>query len=178
MSADTPPDPDRWQWLADTFWYVKTPDLPALQFIPLTQQLAWLVDQTVWHIQGTHHGYFWGIAATLVYPAGSEAPRHGPRARRRPATLLGTITPEGTVHMTFLRDSSTDVVVVAPGRLTRHDGGPSLEMQMSTGERSRVLHWAYMVMVKPGEPAWDHLPGVDMSVPEFLAGAPSPKPPR
>jgi hypothetical protein len=178
MSVDTTSDRARWQWLADTFWCVMTPDLPALRFAPDSLQLGWLVDQTVWHIQGFQDGYFWGVSATLVYPAGSAAPRHGPRARRQTATLLGTITPEGTLQISFLRDSSTNDVVVAPGRVREHDGAASLEMQMSTGNRRRVLHWAYMAPVKPGDPAWDHLPGVDMSVPEFLGDAAAPKPPQ
>ncbi len=171
-------DRARFRWLVDSYWYVQTPDLPALRFDPDSGQLDWLVDQTVWHIQGYTNGYFWGVTAALLYEAGSEVPKHGLRARRRHATMLGTVTPEGRVHITLLQGSDAASAVVGIGTLTEHQGVPSFEMQMSTGQDSRVLHWAYMLPVKEGEPSWESLPGVHMSVPEFLKDATSPKPPR
>ncbi|MEN9867690.1 MAG: hypothetical protein RL748_3280, partial [Pseudomonadota bacterium] len=51
----------QWAWLTDTYWYVRTPDLPALQLDPEDNLLSWLVDQTVWHISGYKNGYFWGV---------------------------------------------------------------------------------------------------------------------
>ena len=48
----------------------------------------------------------------------------------------------------------------------------TFEMQMST-ERgdNRVLHWANMVETREGEASWNHLPGLDLSVPQMLEGA-------
>lgn len=166
------------RWLVNTHWYVQTPDLPALRYDPDSRQLDWLVDQAVWHIQGYGNGYFWGVSATLLYEAGSEVPKQGPRARRHTSTMLGTVTPEGRVHITFIQGSSAENAVLGIGSLIEHEGVPSFEMQMSTGSRSRVLHWAYMLPVKEGDAAWDCLPGVNMSVPKFLEDAPPPIPPH
>lgn len=171
-------DRSRFRWLVNTYWYVQTPDLPALRFDVDKGQLDWLVDQTVWHIQGYGNGYFWGVTAALLYEAGSEIPTHGLRARRRHATMLGTVTPDGRVHITFIQGSSAEDAVTGTGTLTEYQGAPSFQMQMSTGKDSRVLHWAYMLPVQVGEPAWDSLPGVNMSVPEFLKDATPIKPPR
>ena len=41
-----------WSWLADSYWYVPRPDLPALQLDPEDNVLSWLVDQTVWQRSG------------------------------------------------------------------------------------------------------------------------------
>jgi hypothetical protein len=39
-----------WDFLGDTYWYVTSPDLPALEFSPNDDILSWRGDQTVWHI--------------------------------------------------------------------------------------------------------------------------------
>jgi hypothetical protein len=50
-------------------------------------------------------------------------------------------------------------------------------MQMSSGDRNRTAHWAYMVQTRPGEPSWESLPGVGLSVPEMLEETKAPKSP-
>src|SRR3954469_6655359 len=81
-----------WSWLADTYWCVPRPDLPALQLDPEDNVLSWLVDQTVWHISGYQSGYFWGVTGALTYDAGGGAPAGGPGAGRR----RGRTTPART----------------------------------------------------------------------------------
>ncbi len=90
---------------------------------------------------------------------------------------LGSITPEGSVHLTFVADAalSSRTATIGIGRTVPRDGGWSLEMQMSSGSRERTAHWAYMVRTQPGDPSWDSLPGIGLSVPEMLEGL---EPPR
>lgn len=45
-------EPSDWSWLADTYSYVPEESLPALRLDPSENTLAWVVDQTVWHITG------------------------------------------------------------------------------------------------------------------------------
>jgi hypothetical protein len=61
------------------------------------------------------------------------------------------------------------------GRVVEHEGGIALEMQMSTGTIERTAHWAYMMQTRPGDPSWDALPGVGLSVPEMLEAMDPPK---
>lgn len=163
-----------WSWLADTYWYVPAESLSALRYDPRKNTLAWVVDQTVWHITGYRAGYFWGVTAVMQYDTGEEPP-----ARPTGLVMFGSITPEGSVHVTFCPDvarlslSST----VGIGRAILHDRGPSLEMQMSTGMTERLAHRAYMTRTNPRDPSWTALPGIALSVPEMLEGIEPPSVP-
>lgn len=46
---------------------------------------------------------------------------------------------------------------------------------MSTGTIERTAHWASMMQTRPGDPSWDALPGVGLSVPEMLEAMDPPK---
>ena len=48
-------------------------------------------------------------------------------------------------------------------------------MQMSSGNDVLTAHWADMTQVRPGDSSWERLPGVDVSVPEMLAGCAPPR---
>src|SRR5918911_708169 len=95
-------NPSDWSRLQDTYWCVLPENLPALQFDAGDNTLAWVVDQTVWHVTGYRGGYFWGVSATLIRPAGGQAPQRGPGYAPVCFTMLGTITPEGRIHLTFM----------------------------------------------------------------------------
>lgn len=156
-----------WDFLADTYWYVTPPDLPALQLSSDDNLLAWQVDQTVWHISGYENGYFWGVSSAIVHDPG--APGGDPRQMK----LIGTVTGEGQVQITFLGDGLVgDTLVTGFGRMVELDGQWAFQMQMAaaTGKRY-VFHWANMVQTKEGDASWNRLPGVESSVPEMLAGA-------
>jgi hypothetical protein len=45
---------------------------------------------------------------------------------------------------------------------------------MSTGPNARfhVIHWAYMTQSDSSQPSWQSVPGVGVSIPEFLAQCP------
>ncbi len=169
MTAPPPPDPSTWSWLADTYWCVPPANLPALR-LEEGDKLAWQVDQTVWHITGYGDGYFWGVSATLLRAAGEAASEQGPGSQPLGFTMLGSITPEGRVYLTFIPVSAGSITT-GIGRAVPHETGWSLEMQMATGSHAQTTaHWAYMVRVQEGDPYWDFLPGFGLSVPEMLAG--------
>lgn len=159
-----------WSWLQDTYWYVPPGNLPALQLDPDSDILSWVIDQTVWHITGYRDGYFWGSSTTLMRQQGSEVPAHGPGSHPVCFAMFGSITPEGRIHLTFILDSkaSSGPPTIGIGRAVPQENDWRLEMQMSSGTRNETAHWAYMTRVRPGDPAWDSLPGVGLSVPEML----------
>lgn len=169
-------NPTSFNWLAGTYWYVPEADLPALKLDPDANTLTWVVDQTVWQITGYRTGYFWGVSATLLHDDGAEVPAHGPRSRPVHFTMLGSITPEGRVHLTFIpaASSSSRSATIGVGCAVQRGGTWSLEMQMSSGSGDRTAHWAYMLPVRPGDPSWESLPGVGISVPQMLEGCEPP----
>jgi len=170
-------DATDFSWLEGTYWYVPAADLPAMQYDAARNTLAWIVDQTVWHITGYRAGYFWGISSVLIHDAGDEVPARGRGARPTGLALLGSITLEGSVHLTFVPGAvlTSRSATIGIGRAIEHEGGIALEMQMSTGTLERTAHWAYMMQTKPGDPSWEALPGVGLSVPEMLDGMDPPK---
>lgn len=161
-----------WAWLEDTFWYVLTPDLPALQLDPDSGALSWLVDQTVWHVTGYRNGYLWGVTSALMYSAQDGMATRGPRSRPSHLTLVGTVTPSGQVQLTFLPQGRIGSVTTGTGQMVQRQGTWVFEMQMSTDRGgSRALHWANMVQTREGEASWNELPGLGTSVPWMLEGA-------
>jgi|SRR6185436_372177 len=170
MAWNISSDPSTWSWLEDTYWCVPPASLPALRFDQDGNALTWVVDQTVWHITGYRDGYFWGVCAALLRDAGEPVPERGPGSQPRGFTMLGSVTPEGRVHLTFIPDSQGSATI-GIGRAVRHQAEWSLEMQMSSGAGSQTTaHWAYMMRVRPDDPSWSSLPGVGLSVPEMLVG--------
>ena len=166
-----------WSWLQDTYWYVLPENLSALQFNPDDDTLAWVVDQTVWHITGYLNGYFWGVSSTLILQGGEQTPERGPGSRPVCFTMMGSITPEGQVYLTFIpgNASSSRSATTGIGRAIEHKNNWSLEMQMSSSNDERTAHWAYMTRVQPGDASWESLPGVGISVPEMLEGCEPPQ---
>ena len=87
--------------------------------------------------------------------------------------LTASITPEGSVHMTFIPLNSAGDGSIGIGNMRWRDGAWMAEMQMSAplGSDRRVLHWAYMVQCKPDDRAWKQLPGTNQSLPDFMQAA-------
>lgn len=160
-----------WRWLQDTYWYVLPANLPALQLNSDNDLLTWVIDQTVWHITGYRNGYFWGVSATLILKDREKMAQHGPGSQPVCFTMLGTITPEGRIHLTFIRDPkfSSGAPTIGIGRAVPYQNDWRLEMQMSSGAGEQTAHWAYMARVQPDDPSWESLPGVGLSVPEMLS---------
>jgi hypothetical protein len=165
-TADAPrATPRRWAWLADTYWYVPKPNLPAIIYDPGSGTLIPIRDQTVYHISGYRTGYFWG---ETVSQFGQSAPSS--------SALIGSVTPQGRVLLSF---SSSSEVTQGYGSMTKKRGQWAMENQMFSGSASgRVGHWAYMVQTRPGMKSWKTLPLAKVSVPTFLGhySGPVPKP--
>jgi hypothetical protein len=159
-----------WSWLKDTYWYCPATDMPALQ-TQSDRTFAWMVDQTVWRITGYRDGYFWGVASTLLTPAGET-----PDAKQKSeSTFYASITPDGRVHITFVR--STLSTTIGIGVANRRTDRVQFSMQMSSGPGSSlVVHWAQMLQVSPDDPAWTQLPGAGVSVSAMVDDIAPPQP--
>jgi len=156
---------DKWAWIAGTYWYVPTKNLPAYTYSPQTNSLATISDQTVFQLAGYANGYFWG---NVVGQSGSNPPSC--------QSLVGSVTPEGKVYLNFnvLPYKPGAAATIGLGTMVKKGGQWTMANQMSTGSSSlQVGHWAYMVLTKPGDASWSSLPGVNTSVSNFLAQCPS-----
>jgi hypothetical protein len=154
------PLPSSWDWLAGTYWYVPASDMPAYVYDTKLQTGGMTQDQTVFQVTESKGGYFRGTAVVEI--AGS----------RSPFTMLGVVTPDGSVILNFLPNDAVGVATTGSGRFTyvKHDLTMLNEMSSSPNDRLKVLHWAYMKQTSPGDAMWDNLPGANVSVPEFLNG--------
>jgi hypothetical protein len=151
----------RWSWLADTYWYVPTANLAAVLYNSDTGSVQSVSDQTVFHITGFADGYFWGQAVTQL--GSSQASN---------SSMLGSVTPEGKVLLTFTMTStnSSPSITNGYGTMVRKYGQWTMENQMFTSPTKilQIGHWAYMLQTRPGMPSWYSLPSADVSVPAFL----------
>lgn len=159
------PTAKRWSWLANTYWYVPTSNLPAVIFNSSSGTLAPVRDQTVFHITGYRSGYFWG-KTVAQFGSGSASC----------SSMVGSITPEGQVLLTFTPtgDTSSPSVTEGFGMMRRKNGRWSMENQMFSppNQSLQIGHWAYMTQTRPGLPSWDSLPSSGLSVPAFLSQCP------
>jgi hypothetical protein len=175
MPDDVNTDWSQWSWLQDTYWYVPPESLAALQFSPDENTLTWRTDQTVWHISAFRTGYFWGISATVILPEGGNSEP----SNIKPVcfSMIGSITPEGRIYITFVRcgSSSSRSSTTGIGHAVSQKNQWTMEMQMATGSTQTTIHWAYMAQVKPEDPSWKSLPGVGISVPQMLQGSEPPQ---
>lgn len=158
-----------WAWLDGTTWYVPTNGLPAYVYSPSLNQLIPVQDQTVYTITGYRNGYFWGRTATQLGDNDVTC-----------KSLVGSVTPEGKIYLTFTDYPYTDgsETTIGVGTMVMKGYQWTMANQMSTGSSAaQVGHWAYMVQTRPGTSSWYSLPGVNVSVPEFmhpcLAAAPN-----
>lgn len=150
-----------WDWLAGTYWYVPQDNLLAYLSRPSTQESYPVNDQTVFAIRESKGGYFWGNAVVQLGD--------------RPRTcyfLTGSVSPLGNVVLTFtpVADVTRDTTVThGYGVMTVRDGQAAMLNQMASGPATmQVSHWAYMLQTVEGDAAWNALPGVEVTVPEFL----------
>lgn len=167
------PTVHRWSWFAGTYWYVPPQNLTATVFYSQSNTILPVSDQTVFQITGYRSGYFWGKSVTQI---GTSSPSG--------TSMVGSVTPEGRVLLTFTTTSQggSPTVTEGFGQMRRKFGQWTMENQMFTAPGSSVQlgHWAYMVTTRLGRQSWDSLPGVGVSVPTFLgevsSSAPRPVP--
>ncbi len=159
--------PPRWRWLGEgegTYWYVPKANLPAVEWDTSDpESYSPVIDQTVWHIDHYANGYFSG---TVVAQIGV----HPPQCQY----LIGSVTPNGTVYITF--NSLAAVPVGSPalttgvGTMVLKGNDWTFNMQMASGQASsQITHWAYMLECTPDEKCWTDLPGIQTSLPDFVA---------
>lgn len=119
-------------------------------------------DQTVWVISNYNQGYFSGQSYTAI-----------DNSILSQRYLIGSVTSEGKVFITFYSgsSSSTDLVNGVGTLNVKSSGQCSFTMQMNSGQNgvSGLIHWSYMIPVNPGDVFYNHLPGTGVSVPQFLA---------
>lgn len=170
MTTTATTNRSEWKWLADTYWYCPASCMPAIQ-AQRDNAFQWALDQTVWRITGYKDGYFWGVASALLTPLGTEPDP----ANKNDMTFFASVTPEGQVHITFIQSALSSTI--GTGHMTTHQGQSSFAMQMSSGPSAALtVHWAYMLQVKPGDPAWERLPGAGISVEEMVGAIEPPQP--
>ncbi|HKV38874.1 MAG TPA: hypothetical protein VJX67_06650, partial [Blastocatellia bacterium] len=153
--------------------------------------------QTVFHIEDYSKGYFWGKTAVRFVPIGDSPRAGGLSAPVLCFQLVGSVTPEGSLYLSFSsssspagQGSSTGSPFPTPSTAASNSGGNStvgigvmrfkagewrMELQMSSGAAQRVSHWAYMAQCKEGGECMHELPGVRCSLPEFLGECGSPR---
>lgn len=153
----------RWAWLADTYWYVPTEYLPAVQLDAATSEVGRVRDQTVYRIEAYQLGYFWGWTAVQL-DAGGTGPVK-PLCFR----LVGSVTPEGDLNLSFTPVAVPTEPTIGVGTMHPQRGAWAMELQMSSGLRNQITHWARMQRCRPGWPCWSALPGVGVPLPIFLA---------
>jgi hypothetical protein len=147
-------------FIENSIWVVPPSTLLAYSYSSGT--VTPIVDQTVWVISSYNDGFFLGKSYAAL----------GGTATLSQMNLLGTITNEGAVYITFypLSGSTTSSDLVnGIGSFTKQQGIYCFTMQMNSGSSTNGLsHWSYMVSVTPGTPYYESLPGVGLSVPQFL----------
>ncbi len=154
------PTARRWSWLANTYWCVPTRNLTAVLDDSTTGTQTIVSDQTVFHITHYFNGYFWGDTVTQI----SSFPPID-------STMVGSVTPQGKVLLTFTQTSSSSSSSSTNGfgTMERKFGQWTMVNQFgSPPGTTQIAHWAYMVQTHPGLPSWNSLPGSGESVPEFL----------
>jgi hypothetical protein len=154
--------------LTNTIWIVPKKTLPAYVTIgDLTPRLV--SDQTVWVIDSCQNGYVFGTSYTTLDGV--------PSAKMK---IVGSITPEGDVLFSFHTETN---ITTGYGKFQCNDekccqsykksSKCRFLMQMNTLSTLNqgvigVSHWSYMIPTTPKDKSYHCLPGVGISVPEFI----------
>lgn len=116
-------------------------------------------DQTVWIIDSYKDGYVFGTSYTTI--------DKNPTAK---ANIIGSIAPNGRVEFAFQSDNITN----GSGEFRKIDGEHKFIMQMNNINAISqgvigLSHWSYMIRVSPDDYEYSHIPGIGISVPDFIA---------
>lgn len=136
--------------LLNTTWVVPPETLEA--YVYTDENKKRVTDQTVWTISGYSNGYFFGDSYVALDGVNLLHTK-----------LLGSVTPLGDVLIAFYSETSN--TVSGYGKFT----GKKFIMQMNTMGSIGVAHWSYMISVKPGDPFYQSLPSLGISVPTFIS---------
>lgn len=155
--------------LDDTYWYVPAAYLKAYLYVNGAELP--MLDQTVWHLRTAREPdrYIFGRSVASIFPANPPAGYQPTYTCNR---MLGSITPSGSVYISFIPTSSANgtAVTTGLGSFGKFKQGLAFEMQMGSGSPDVLAaHWAYMVPCARNQPCFSSLPGVGISIPEFMS---------
>lgn len=151
----------RSRYLKGTTWIVPPSTLPA--YVTLGAATKRVSDQTVWIIDDVQDGYIFGTAYTTLDAV--------PFSKTK---IIGSITPDGSVLFAFHASSITS----GSGTFQRScsDRYSRYIFLMQTNSLSSLnegvvglSHWSIMTSVTPTDEWYRKLPGVGISVPDFVA---------
>jgi hypothetical protein len=149
--------------IENTTWIVPPSTLLAYQYS--SSAYTAVTDQTVWIIDNYDGGYFFGNSYTAIV----NPPNPTTYTQKK---LIGTVTDGGAVYITFIPAGSisTDDLVNGIGTFVKLQGSYQFVMQMNSGSTTDGLsHWSYMISITESSPYYNDLPGVNESLPQFLA---------
>jgi hypothetical protein len=157
----------QYDFLRGSKWYVPPSTLPAMEMDLSNGRVRALLDQTVWEITNYRYGYFWGRTVAVFKYAATGQPIGAPGCSR----MVGSVTPDGRVHITFIPQGqqTMSLATTGTGTLSGNANRRLFQMQMSTGTTSVIAHWSYMAQCKPGDQCESRLPGTKQSLEQFLA---------
>lgn len=145
----------------NSIWIVPSSTLRAYLITGENEPKA-VIDQTVWIIDSYSNGYIFGTSYASLDRV--------PVSKRK---LIGSITPQGDVLISFYSDSDSNVIT-GSGKFEQRDrhrckrDSWQFIMQMNQVSTLTISHWSYMVRTSPRKETYHHLPGVGISVPEFI----------
>lgn len=149
--------------IENTVWIVPPSTLLAYEYS--NSGYTAVTDQTVWVIENYEGGYFFGNAYTAIINSSNPIVYTQKK-------LIGTVTDGGGVYITFIPSGSvsTSDLVNGVGTFVKLQGSYQFVMQMNSGSNTDGLsHWSYMISINENSPYYNQLPGVNQSLPEFLA---------
>jgi hypothetical protein len=116
-------------------------------------------DQTVWIIDSYDSGYIFGSAYVTL--------DGNPTSKFK---IVGSISSLGDVLFSFISGNITTGI----GKFLKIDGKWQFVMQTNSLDDLMnnvigISHWSYMIKVDPCDCRYQHLPGVGISVPDFIA---------
>ncbi|WP_068468852.1 hypothetical protein [Candidatus Protochlamydia phocaeensis] len=147
--------------LANSTWIVPPSTLMAINYTAGTETA--LTDQTVWVISRFENGYFFGDAYVGINGI--------PTSHMK---LVGSVTPFGEVYIAFYPAAGnllTTDVVNGIGKLRRIQNEYVFIMQMNSAPTNLtgLAHWSYMISVDKEDYLYQNLPGMNISVPQFIS---------
>ncbi len=140
-----------------TIWIVPEETLKA--YTTLNRVHLEVSNQTVWTINREDDGYIFGTSYTTLDGIPSSK-----------NSFVGSISSNGNVSITFYQD---DLTVLGTGSFVKYKKDHQFIMNMNniidlSSHIQGLSHWSYMRKVDKKDFEYYHLPGVNISVPEFI----------
>jgi hypothetical protein len=150
------------KYLTNSVWIVPEKTLLAYEYIE--GKTIPVKDQTVWIIDSYDKGYFFGKSYTSL---------NGINLNQ--SNFVGSITPEGSVYITFYIDGdTTNKFINGIGTFKKEKCKDrkyvfTMQMNSATNGTTGLSHWSYMINVNKDDILYHHLPSLNISVPAFIS---------